>query len=34
VIKRRPPTLYDYRYEDFEIVDYRFHPPISAAVAV
>jgi thymidylate synthase len=34
VIRRRPATLYDYRYEDFEIVDYRFHPPISAAVAV
>ena len=34
VIKRRPDSLYDYRYEDFEIVDYRFHPPISAAVAV
>ena len=34
LIKRRPATLYDYRYEDFEITDYRFHPPISAAVAV
>jgi len=34
VIKRRPPSLYEYRYDDFEIVDYRFHPPISAAVAV
>jgi thymidylate synthase len=33
-IRRRPATLYDYRYEDFEITDYRFHPPISAAVAV
>lgn len=34
LIKRRPATLYDYRYEDFEITEYRFHPPISAAVAV
>ena len=34
VIKRRPPSLYEYRYEDFEIADYRFHPAIKAAVAV
>jgi thymidylate synthase len=34
VIKRRPPTLFDYRYEDFVFEDYRFHPPIQAAVAV
>src|SRR5690242_3177972 len=34
VIGRRPPTLYDYRYEDFDIEDYRFHPAIKAAVAV
>jgi thymidylate synthase len=34
VIKRLPASLYDYRYEDFEIVDYRFHPAIKAPVAV
>jgi len=34
VIKRRPASLYEYRYEDFEIVDYRFHPAIKAPVAV
>jgi thymidylate synthase len=34
VIKRRPESLYDYRYEDFEIIDYRFHPAIKAPVAV
>ena len=33
-IKRRPPTLYDYRYEDFEIAGYRSHPAIRAPVAV
>jgi thymidylate synthase len=33
-IKRRAPSLYDYRYEDFEIQGYRFHPAIKAAVAV
>jgi thymidylate synthase len=33
-IKRRPPTLFDYAYEDFELVNYQFHPPIRAPVAV
>jgi thymidylate synthase len=33
-IKRRPPTLFDYEFEDFEILDYRHHPPIKAPVAV
>ena len=34
VIKRRPPSLFEYRYEDFEIADYQSHPAIKAAVAV
>jgi thymidylate synthase len=34
VITRRPPSLYEYRYEDFEIADYQSHPAIKAAVAV
>ena len=33
-IKRRPPTLFDYQYEDFEIMDYQHHSPIKAPVAV
>ena len=33
-ITRRPATLFDYRYEDFEIVGYQSHPHIKAAVAV
>jgi len=33
-IKRRPPSLFDYRYEDFEILNYQAHPHIKAAVAV
>ncbi len=33
-IRRRPPTLFDYRYEDFEFVGYRHHPPIAAPVAI
>jgi thymidylate synthase len=34
VITRRPPSLYEYQYEDFEIADYQSHPAIKAAVAV
>jgi thymidylate synthase len=33
-IRRRPPTLFDYAYEDFAILDYRHHPAIKAPVAV
>lgn len=33
-ITRRPDTLFDYRYEDFEILNYESHPHIKAAVAV
>ena len=31
---RRPPTLFEYDYEDFEIVGYRCHEAIRAPVAV
>jgi thymidylate synthase len=34
VIKRRASSLFDYRYEDFELIDYRAHAHIRAAVAV
>ena len=34
VIHRRPDSLFDYRYEDFEIVGYDPHPHIKAPVAV
>jgi thymidylate synthase len=33
-IKRRPPSIFDYRFEDFEILNYEAHPHIKAAVAV
>ena len=33
-IKRRPETVFDYRFEDFEILNYEAHPHIRAAVAV
>ena len=34
LIRRRPPTLFDYDFEDFEIRNYRYHPPIKAPIAV
>jgi thymidylate synthase len=33
-IKRRPDSIFDYQYEDFEILNYESHPHIKAAVAV
>ncbi|MDE2070337.1 MAG: thymidylate synthase [Gammaproteobacteria bacterium] len=34
IIKRKPATLFDYVYEDFEIANYQSHPAIKAPVAV
>ncbi len=34
VLRRRPPSLFDYVFEDFEFRDYRHHPAIRAPVAV
>ena len=34
VIKRRPSSIFDYKYEDFEIAGYQSHPAIKAPVAV
>jgi thymidylate synthase len=34
VIKRRPETLFDYRFEDFELLDYYAHGSIKAPIAV
>jgi len=33
-IKRRPASIFDYEYDDFEILNYESHPHIKAAVAV
>ncbi|MCX8575366.1 MULTISPECIES: thymidylate synthase [unclassified Gilliamella] len=33
-IRRKPPTIFDYEFEDFEIVDYDPYPAIKAPVAV
>jgi thymidylate synthase len=31
---RRAPGIFDYRYEDFEFVNYQYHPAIKAPIAV
>lgn len=33
-IKRRPASIFEYKFEDFEILNYESHPHIRAAVAV
>lgn len=33
-ILRKPPSLFDYAYADFEIIDYRYHAAIKAPIAV
>ena len=33
-IKRRPDSIFDYEYEDFEVLRYEHHAPIKAPVAV
>ncbi|EIL5663443.1 thymidylate synthase [Salmonella enterica] len=34
VIKRKPDSIFDYKYEDFELIGYQAHPHIAAPVAV
>ena len=34
VLARRPPSIFEYRYEDFEFVNYQHHALIRAPVAV
>jgi len=33
-LKRRPPSVFDYTFEDFEVQSYQCHPAIKAPVAV
>jgi len=33
-VLRKPASLFDYAYEDFEILDYRYHAAIKAPIAV
>jgi thymidylate synthase len=34
VLRRRPPSIFDYTFDDIEIAGYRSHPAIKAPVAV
>ncbi|EQC49374.1 thymidylate synthase [Bacteriovorax sp. BSW11_IV] len=34
VIKRKPDSIFDYEFEDFEIVGYESHPAIKAPIAI
>lgn len=33
-IKRKPQSIFDYKFEDFEFHDYQYHPAIKAPIAV
>ena len=33
-IQRKPDSIFDYAFEDFEVLDYQHHPAIKAPVAV
>jgi thymidylate synthase len=33
-IKRRPPSIFEYEYDDFQILGYEAHPHIKAPVAI
>jgi len=34
VIKRKPKSIFDYQFDDFEIEGYQSHPHIKAQVSV
>jgi thymidylate synthase len=34
IIKRKPESIFDYKFDDFEIINYNSHPHIAARVAV
>ena len=33
-LKRKPPSIFEYEYEDFEVLGYQAHPSIKAPIAV
>lgn len=33
-IKRKVKSIFDFKFEDFEIKNYQFHPPIKAEISV
>jgi thymidylate synthase len=34
IIKRQPTSIFDYKFEDFEIVNYDPHPAIKAPISI
>jgi thymidylate synthase len=34
ILKRKPPSIFDYQYEDFDVVNYQSHPAIPVKIAV
>jgi thymidylate synthase len=34
VIKRKPESIYDYKFEDFEVINYDAYPTIKASIAI
>ncbi|MEM8488226.1 MAG: thymidylate synthase [Bacteroidota bacterium] len=34
LIKRRPDSIFDYQFEDFDLINYKHHPRIKAPIAV
>jgi thymidylate synthase len=34
LIKRKPPSLFDYNFDDFEFANYQSHPAIKAPIAI
>jgi thymidylate synthase len=33
-LNRHPPSIYDYVWEDFQLIDYICHPPIKAPISI
>ena len=33
-IRRRPPSIFEYEFEDFQLLNYQAHPSIKAPIAV
>jgi thymidylate synthase len=34
IIRRKPDSIFDYTFEDFEFVGYNYHPTIKAPIAI
>ena len=34
LIKRKPSSLFDYKFDDFEFINYQSHPTIKAPIAI